>query len=257
MTCLPNNNRCKLLVLDIDINQLNSDDLRRFFIPYGPIESVEIFPRCSAAIIYFVSYLSVDRLVSYRTYLIHQNYVRLRRFRLDQTNWNIDCRTLRVKFNTTTNNKLTELSLAHCFKEYQSYIEKITVYPNNHGLILFSDYNYVDQLLLLPVNVYQINNKTLTLERMIQKKRDPIVGRLLNQNEYLLKQLRDKQNNSRDDIEQLEAEIFILKNENAQLNQNIKTRRRVLVDISNRCSNDQYHRKRSRSNSSEKPIKRR
>jgi len=189
-TFLTNNNRCKLLILDIDFNQLNSNDLRTFFTFYGPIEWIEIFPRLSSAIIYFVSYLIVDRLVSYRTCLIKQNQVRLRRFRLDKINWNIDCHTLHVKF---SNIKLTESLLLQRFQEYQSYILKINVYPNNQALIFFLDYDYIDKILLLP-----LNNQSFVLERMIQWKRslshrrDPIINQLLNQIEYLSKQLRGK-----------------------------------------------------------------
>ncbi|UJR09450.1 hypothetical protein I4U23_013689 [Adineta vaga] len=265
-------NRCKLLVLDIDSNQVNSDDIRRYFLTYGPIEWIEIFPKLSSAVIYFVSYLTVNRLVGVRTCFINQNQLRLRHFRPDETNWNIDIRTLRVKFHTTNqmNIKFTESTLFHCFKEYQSCIMKMTVYPNNHALLLFSDYIYVDQLLLLPINRFQIDSQPLILERLIRKNRlqqqqqqqkpmrDSVIEQLWDQIEYLSKQLREKPGNSRCEIERLQAELFVLKNENAQLKskQNTEQHRTALIDISNKCSNERSYQKRWRSNSSERETKR-
>lgn len=67
--------------------------------------------------------------------------------------------------------------------------------------------------------------------------------------------------NSRDEIERLEAELFILKNENAQLkskqqNHIQEQRRTTLEDISNRFLIEQYDHKRLPTKSHEKPIKR-
>ncbi|CAF4410860.1 unnamed protein product, partial [Rotaria magnacalcarata] len=47
--------------------------------------------------------------------------------------------------------------------------------------------------------------------------RDPVVYKLLIHIEHLAKQLRGQPNQARNKIEQLEAEVFILKNENARL----------------------------------------
>jgi hypothetical protein len=191
-----NSNRCKLLVFNIDTNRLNFNDLRTFFTEHGPIEWIKIFPKFSSAIIQFRSYLSVDRLVSYRRCLIDKNDVRLRRFRLDKINCHIDCHILRVK---STNVNLTESLLLNCFEKYQCHIVKINLYSNNQASIFFSDYDYVDQILLLPLNSFQINNdESLGLERMIERKRlqvrkrDPIIQQLFDQIEHLSKQLRGK-----------------------------------------------------------------
>lgn len=71
----------------------------------------------------------------------------------------------------------------------------------------------------------------------------------------------EQPDNSRDEIERLEAELFILKNENAQLkskqrNHIMNQRRTTLEDISNRFLMEQYHHKRLHITSHEKPIKR-
>jgi len=68
-------------------------------------------------------------------------------------------------------------------------------------------------------------------------------------------------------IERLEAEVFILKNENAKIkskqelssNKNIEQRLMALEDISNRLVSKQHHHhnRRERSNSNEKRSKRR
>jgi hypothetical protein len=295
MTSLTNDNRCKLLLLDVDINRLTTDDLRTFFTSYGPVEWIELFPLCSSAIIQFTSRLTVEHLVTDRTCLIGQNHIRLRRFRPDKTNWNIDCYILHITLRLTTemNCRLTETSLVHCFRDYRSHIIKINVFPTNQALIFFSDYNFLDQILLLPTNSFKVNNESLVLKPMIRQKRSqwkqpppppplpvfpkrgPVVHQLLLQIEHLSKQLRGKKlsimiylkslsnfleqpGNSRHEIERLEAEIFILKNENAQfkskqqssLNKNIEQRLTVLEDITNR-------RQRSSNNDNEENVKRR
>ena len=140
------NNRCKLLVLDLDANKTSSDDLRTFFSSYGPVEWIEIFPESTSAIIYFVSYLIVDRLLTFHTCFIGGNNVRLRRFRLDQTNWHMDAHTLHVKLATPaySNCGFTESSLRYCFRDYQSYIKDLNIISNNQALISFSNNDYVD-----------------------------------------------------------------------------------------------------------------
>jgi len=215
MTSPIHNNRCKLLVLDLVVNKTSIDDLRTFFTPYGPIEWIETFPGSTSAIIYFVSYLIVDRLVNYRTCLINQNNVRLRRFRLDENNWHIDSQTLYVKLTTPaySNYVLTETALRNCFQDYQSHILKIDLIQDNQALISFSNYDYVDQILLMPSNTFIIDGVPLVFEQMpnkIKKKsrwdqtlaplstlpvlsvRDPVVHKLISHIEYLGKQLRGK-----------------------------------------------------------------
>jgi len=288
MTSSINNNRCKLLVLDLDTNQTSIDDLRTFFVSYGPVEWIETFPGSTSAIIYFVSYLIVDRIINYRTCLIGQNNVRLRRFRLDRNNWHIDSHTLHVKLTAPTYSScvLTEAVLRYCFRDYQSYINKVDIIHDNQALISFSNYDYVDQILLMPSSMFIIDGVSLVFERMMEKinkksrwdqppvplttipllsVRDPVVHKLISHIEYLTKQLREQPSHSRNEMERLEAEVFILKNENAQLkskqelslNKNIEQRLVVLEDISNRLVNKQHHHnRRERSNSNEKRPKR-
>ncbi|CAF1096353.1 unnamed protein product [Adineta ricciae] len=244
-------NRCKLLVLDIDVNQLNSNDLRRYFTTYGPIEWMEIFPKFSSAIIYFVSYLIVDRLVRYRTCSINQNQLRLRHYRSDETSAHIDTRTVRIRLSNprNTNLKLTESILFPCFERYQSFINKINVFPNNHALIHVSDYIYADRILLDSNNEFQINGQSLILERFVRKgriqqrqqqqrkqPRDVVIDQLLDRIASLSRQLREKPENSRNEIERLEAELFVIKNENVQLKS--QQQRTALIDISNKNSNE-------------------
>ncbi|CAF1662850.1 unnamed protein product [Adineta ricciae] len=260
------NNRCKLLVLDIDVKQLNSNDLRQYFTTYGPIEWMEIFPKFSSAIIYFVSYLIVDRLVRYRTCSINQNQLRLRHYRSDEASAHIDTRTVRIRLSNPRNTglKLTQSRLSPCFERYQSFINKITVFPNNHALIIFSDHIYADRVLLDSNNEFQINGQSLILERLVRKSRtqqqqqrkqprDVVVDQLLDRIASLSRQLREKPENSRNEIERLEAELFIIKNENAQLKS--QQQRTALIDISNKNSNERPILKRWRSNSSDREIK--
>ncbi|CAF1442556.1 unnamed protein product [Rotaria sordida] len=72
-----NNNLCKLLVLDLDINQINIDDLHTFFLSYSSVEWIKTFPESSTTIIYFIIYFIVDRLINYRRHVISQSIVRL------------------------------------------------------------------------------------------------------------------------------------------------------------------------------------
>jgi len=76
----------------------------------------------------------------------------------------------------------------------------------------------------------------------------------------------EQPNQCRSEIERLEAEVFILKNENAQLkskqelalNKTIEQRLKALEDRSNRLVNTQdYHSRRERSISNKKQSKRR
>ncbi|CAF0987292.1 unnamed protein product [Rotaria sordida] len=288
MTSSINNNRCKLLVLDLDINQISTDDLRTFFISYGSVEWIKTFPESSSAIIYFASYLIVDRLVNYRTCVIGQSIVRLRRFRLEQDNWHIDSHTLSVKLTTSSysNSVLTEAALLYCFRDYQSYINRLDIINENKALISFSYHDYVDQIVLMPSTMFIIDGAPLVFERIMEKikktsrwdqpsaplttkpvlsVRDPVAHKLISHIEYLTKQLREQPSYSRDKIERLEAEVFILKNENAELkskyelksNKNIEQRLTVLENISNRFVNKQYYpNQRQRSNSNEKRSKR-
>jgi len=78
-----------------------------------------------------------------------------------------------VKFRRTIgiHTKLTQSALLYCFEKYRSNITDVNIYSNNQGLIFFSDYNYVDELLLLSSNSFKINNESLVVERMMQRKR--------------------------------------------------------------------------------------
>jgi hypothetical protein len=211
-----NNNRCKLLVLDLDINKINLVDLRTYFSSYGPVEWIETFPGSSSAIIYFVSYLTVDRLIKQRIGLIGQNNIRLRRFRLDSNNWHIDSYTLHVKLSIPiyTDCILNEETLRFCFQDFQNSITKLDLIQDNQALISFSNYDYVDQILLIsPPDMFSINGIPLVFERMMDKiprksrwdqppdplstipvlsVRDPVVHKLISHIEYLTKQLRGR-----------------------------------------------------------------
>ncbi|CAF2794032.1 unnamed protein product [Rotaria sp. Silwood2] len=289
MTSSINNNRCKLLVLDLDIKQTSIDDLRTFFSSYGPVEWIETFPESSSVIIYFISYLIVDHLVNYRTCIIGQSVVRLRRFRLDQNNWHFDSCTLYIKLTTSpySNSVLTEVALRYCFRDYLPYINKLDIINENNALVSFSHYDYVDQIILMPSTMFIIDDVPLVFERIIEKVnkksrwdqssaplttkpilsvRDPVVHKLISHIEYLTKQLREQPSHSQNKIERLEAEVFILKNENAELKskfelkstKNIEQRLKVLEDVSNRLVNKQYDlNRRERSNNNEKQPKRR
>jgi len=282
MTSSLNINRCKLLVLDLDINKISIADLRTHFSSYGPIEWIETFPDSTSAIIYFVSYLIVDKLIQQRTSFIGQNKIRLRRFRLDSNNWHIDSHTLYVKL-STLNCQINETTLRFCFRNFQSSITKFDFLQDNQALISFSNYDYVDQILLMSSDMFIINGIPLQFERMMEKipkksrwdqgpdsltttpilsVRDPVVHKLVSHIEYLTKQLGEKSNHTRNEIKRLEAEVFILKNENAKLkskenlsaNKNLEQRLMALEDISNRFIN---HNRCKRSSSIEKQSKRR
>ncbi|UJR36752.1 hypothetical protein I4U23_029467 [Adineta vaga] len=286
MTSSISKNRCKLLVLDLDVNQISIEALRKYFTAYGPVEWIQLFPESTSAMIYFVSYQTVDNLITHRTCSIGQNLVRLRRFRLDQNNWHIDSHTLYIKFNS--NHILTEECLHYCFRDYQCQITKIDMLYDNQALISFSNYDYVDQILLMPINTFQIDNTPLVFERMMEKikkksrwdqtstplasvpvlaVRDPLTHKLINHIEYLTKQLREQPSQTENKINRLEVEVFKLKNENAKLkskqnvvsHHTIEQRLMTLEDISNRLINNQYHQKnrRERSYSKEKSSKRR
>ncbi|CAF3333306.1 unnamed protein product [Rotaria socialis] len=288
MTSSIDNNRCKLLVLDLDINKITIEALRTFFLSYGPVEWIETFAESNSAIIYFVSYLIVDRLISLRTCVIDQNTVRLRRCRLDQTNWYIDSQTLLIKLTPSTysNSILTESTLRYCFRDYQLHIIKIDIINENQALICLSHYDYVDQVILMPSNTFIYDGVPLVFERMMEKRnpksrwdqvvvplttkpiladRDPVVYKLLTHIEYLAKQLRGQPNQARNKIEQLEAEVFILKNENARLkskhelssNKNLEQRLIALEDVSNKFASKRFtNNRRERSHSIEKQSKR-
>ena len=212
MTSSISNNHFKLLVLDLDVQKISIETLRKYFTVYGPVEWVQIFPESTSAIIFFVSYMIVDHLIPCGTCFIGENRVRLRRYRLDQNDWHIDSHTLYIKLNSSLT--LTEQSLRQCFREYQTQITKIDIIHDNQALISFSHYDCVDQILLTPMNSYQIERIPLVFERMMEKirktsrwdqkptslsatpvlaVRDPLVHKLVSHIEYLTKQLRGKE----------------------------------------------------------------
>ena len=209
------NNRCKLLILDFDTNKTSIADLRTHFSTYAPIEYIETFTEGTSAIIYFVSYLPVDHLVQQRTAILDQKKIRLRRFRFDPHNWHIDSHTIHVKLATPVynNHLLNEAVLRFCFRDFQSAITKLDLLEENQALISFSNYDYVDQILLLPSTTFIVNGIPLVFERMMEQipkksrwdqapdplttipilsKRDPLVHKLMKHIEYLTKQLRGK-----------------------------------------------------------------
>ena len=215
MTSLPDNNRCKLLILDLDTSTTSLADLRTHFTSYAPIEYIETFFNGTSAIIYFVSYLPMNHLVQQRTALLGQNKIRLRRFRLDSNNWHIDSHTIHVKLSTLVcdTQLLSEAVLRFCFRDFQSSITKIDLIDNNQALISFSHYDYVDQILLLPPEMFIVNGIPLVFERMMEyipkksrwdqrpdplttipvlSKRDPVVHKLIKHIEYLAKQIQGK-----------------------------------------------------------------
>jgi hypothetical protein len=112
-----------------------------------------------------------------------------------------------------SNYLLTETILRNCFQDYQSHILKIDLIHDNQALISFSNYDYVDRILLMPSNTFIIDGVPLVFDRMmnkIKKKsrwdqtspplttlpvlsvRDPVVHKLISHIEYLGKQLRGK-----------------------------------------------------------------
>ena len=63
MTSTIEDNQCKLLVLDLNTNQINTSDLHTHFKSYGPIEWIELLPKLASAVIQFTSVLVIDRLM--------------------------------------------------------------------------------------------------------------------------------------------------------------------------------------------------
>lgn len=215
MTSTIEDNRCKLLVLDLDTNQITTNDLQTFFTSYGPIEWIELLPKAASAVIQFTSYLVVDRLMQSPTCLIGQTSVRVRRFRSDVTDCRVDSYNLLVNTTATgsSQNPLTEASLHQCFHDYQSRITGLDVFSASQALISFQTYDVVDQILLMPANTFTINDEPLVLQRIIAKinrksrwdqpsqpltilpvlsVRDPLMHKLLSHIEYLTKRLRGK-----------------------------------------------------------------
>lgn len=215
MTSSSNKNRCKLLILDLDTSKTSIADLRTHFTTYAPIEYIETFSGGTSAIICFVSYLPVNHLVQQRTAQLGQNKIRLRPFRFDPHNWHIDSHTIHVKLSASVynNHLLNEAVLRFCFRDYQSAITKLDLLEENQALISFTNYDYVDQILLQPPMTFVVNEIPLVFERMMEQipkksrwdqasdpltaipvlsKRDPVVYKLMKHIEYLTKQLRGK-----------------------------------------------------------------
>ena len=211
MTCAIDDNQCKLLVLGLNTadSPTSTQDLRSYFTSYGSIEWIQLFTNGSSAVIHFTQSATVDRLVRQRTGLLGQQSLRLRRFRLDDTNWHLDSCTLYVKFNRLV--PLTEASLQHCFRDYQPYIRRLDVIDGDRALISFCDYDHVDRILLEPANSWMIHGEGPTLERLMTRpikrsrwdqrptpssslpvlaERNPVVHQLITHIEYLAKQLR-------------------------------------------------------------------
>lgn len=205
MTSSIQDNRCKLLVLDLDIDKISVNDLRTYFSTYGSIEWIKTYSGSKSAIIYFTNYLTVDHLIDVRTCITNHNTLRLRRYRLDENNWHIDSQTLLVKL-ITSNNVLNESTLQYHFQDYKSHIVKVDIIDEYQALISFSNYDYVDQIILKPSTIYafeRILEKPKRKSRWDQAPvplstqpilavRNPVVYKLLTHIEYLTKQIRGK-----------------------------------------------------------------
>jgi hypothetical protein len=271
MTSLIEENRCKLLVLDLNSQQINiNNDLHHYFNRYAPIELIQFYPNSPSAIIHFYSYEIVDYLIHFKTCSINNQTVRLRRFRSDISTCHTDSSTLRIK--STGIEPLTEESLRKCFSYHQSSIKSIELICHSQALITFENYDHVDQILLMPSHMFMINDQIVQMERILAKKkprrsrwdqtndvmtlsvRNPLMYKLVSHIEYLSKQLQGKSSvnllssdhslsfflllleqptQRQQEIERLENEIVTLKNENLQLKSQ-KKRSFALADITNR-----------------------
>jgi len=250
MTSLIEENRCKLLVLDLNSQQINiNNDLHHYFNRYAPIELIQFYPNSPSAIIHFYSYEIVDYLIHFKTCSINNQTVRLRRFRSDISTCHTDSSTLRIK--STGIEPLTEESLRKCFSYHQSSIKSIELICHSQALITFENYDHVDQILLMPSHMFMINDQIVQVERILAKKkprrsrwdqtndvmtlsvRNPLMYKLVSHIEYLSKQLQEQPTQRQQEIERLENEIVTLKNENLQLKSQ-KKRSFALADITNR-----------------------
>lgn len=263
MTSLIEENRRKLLVLDLDSHQINSNDLYHYFNQYSPIQLIEFNPNGTSAIVHFYYYQIVDYFLYFNTCWIKDRMIRLRRFRSDLSACDVDSSTLRVK--CSHSEPLTEESLRQCFHHHQPSIKSIDVICHSQALITFEKFDHVDQILLMPSHMFTVNGQTLQLERILARKkprrsrwdqqpsdvttlavRNPLMYKLVGHIEYLNKQLQERPTQCREEVQRLENEVVTLKNENAQLKAE-KKRSFALKDISNR---------RERSPANENSIKR-
>lgn len=284
MTSSIQTNRSKLLILDIDFHHINLNDLRNYFSAYGSIESIDTYPQSQSALITYSNEFPIEHLITFQTCFLKEKTLRLRRYRFDSANWHIDSQTLFIKLSPPIYpmTLLTETTIYQCFRNYQLGITKIDCIDNNQALISFVNYDFVDRILLMPTSTFVINDVPLVFERMMQRiprksrwdqlpipiantpvlsVRDPVVYKLIGHIEYLTKQIREQPNHLRNEINRLESEVFILKNQNATLKskKNVEQRLTVLENISNRMLNEKSTKinRNDRSQSQEKYSKRR
>lgn len=213
MTSSINTNYSKLLILDIDFQIINLSDLRTYFSSYDVIQSIETYSYLKSALITFPNELIVNYFINCQTCLIKQKRLRLRRYRFQSDNWHIDSHTLLVKLSSPIfpNTLLTETTIYQYFRNYQTAITKIDLIDHNQALVSFVNYDFVDQILLMPTSMFVINGIPLVFERMMERipkqsrwdqesvpasnkevlsVRDPVVYKLMCHIEYLSKQLR-------------------------------------------------------------------
>jgi hypothetical protein len=210
MTSSFEENRCKLLILDLNIDLISSNDVQVYFSRHGQIQAAEFYPRLSSAMLQFTDENIVDQLIRSRTCRINEHVIRLRRFRFDPINAHLDSYTLHVKL-PDNDRILSDESLRQCFHHYQSSIRRLDVICTTQALISFRNYDCVDRILLQSSAMFVIDGVQLKFERILSKMprlsrwdqptmpltvvpvlsvRNPILYQLISHIEYLTKRLR-------------------------------------------------------------------
>lgn len=188
----------KIFLSNLD-GRIDTQDLQKFFSPYGKIEHIESWTRKSA-IILFSDIESVDRVLSkHRKCTINKQEIYVRRYRygfIERAY--MDSQVLFIKPTICNSSmKWNEKTIGECFHDYEKNIEKIRISSKSfHALISFDDYDIVDRI-LVQANLFNINGISIEMKRakskeMFHEDNEQYINKLIKRNKLLRQEIERK-----------------------------------------------------------------
>ncbi|CAF4049594.1 unnamed protein product [Rotaria sp. Silwood2] len=209
----------KIFLSNLD-GRINTQDLHRFFSPFGKIEHIESWTPKSAIILYS-NIDSIDRALSkHRKCIINKQEIFIRRFRygyIERAYMDSNILFIKPIINDLLI-KWSETTIRNCFHEYEKNIEKIRIVSKTlHAFIYFKDYDIVDRI-LLQTDMFHINGISIEMKRAKSNEKhiednDKYIEKLVERNKLLKKQIERQKIDARHEIKFLKRKINKLKNE--------------------------------------------
>lgn len=185
--------RLKIFLSNLD-GRINTEELNKFFNPFGKIEHIESWTPKSAIILYS-DIQSIDRVLSnHRKCIINNQEIFIRRFRYGYIERAYMDSTVLFIQSSIKNSSIewNDLTIRHCFQKYEMNIKQIRiVLKSYHAYIHFNDYDIVDRI-LLEKNMFNINGILIEMKRAKCTEDDIDIEKLIKKNKLLKRQIQRK-----------------------------------------------------------------